>query len=312
MHKDISAQTESYRKLIPGIEEVLIPVFLCLFELISRTTTAACFQHLAAAVQIIALRGPENCKDCLAQQMFRSMRVSEARISIFSGKPSVFAARWWRTLLFLGTEKPPLHRLVDIMLFIPLCLGLSGQEIPLLQQITNLATSSTREVGLQERTMQLLAEVQDWWTEYETSMRGVDPAPEYRSPYRADDEQPSFVFFDTFTALTVSMYNATTVILQTILHVLSIRDSPAFLTSDRLFEKSHLDHVLSHCTSILQISPFHEDQCPVGFDIMCGAFPLKIVAIMSPDLEQRAKAVVTISKWNGLGLSYILKSELGS
>lgn len=123
-------------------------------------------------------------------------------------------------------------------------------------------------------------------------------------------DDPNFVFRNTYTALTVSIYNATAVVLHSILHALSMHGSS--ISSGNLEETSHLDQISLNCASILRISKMHEDRCPVGFDIMRGVFPLKIVAMLSLDSKQRTTAEVIIGKWgNDLGLGGLLRAQIG-
>lgn len=66
-------------RLIPGIEEVLIPIFLCLFEVLSTSSPAAILQHRAACCRVLEIMGPENCQEGVSHQIFKSMRLSDVR-----------------------------------------------------------------------------------------------------------------------------------------------------------------------------------------------------------------------------------------
>jgi hypothetical protein len=331
VHRDIKAQTDSCRWYIEGIErhraylrmsqgvvessedksgttpeDILVPLFLCFFEVYACTTPEACFQHLRAAVHALALRGPDQCREGMLSWLFRSFRVSDSGIAIFTGTPSVFAAPEWRAIPFEG-GKPPLQRLVDIMLFIPVCLSLSGQERPLLQHLQALASTGSYHIEVQERCMQLLEQLGEWRTQCERVGRSLVGA---RKSSDMDIDNPNFVFRNTYTALTVSIYNATAVVLHSILHALSMHGSS--ISSDNPSEASHIDQISRNCASILRISKIHEDRCPVGFDIMRGVFPLKTVAMLSVDSEQRAESELMIRKWGSdLGLGGLLRAQIG-
>jgi hypothetical protein len=102
LHRDIAAQKESCRWYVaslnrfrihlksrtekglvegnpnfaPEHEEILIPMFLCLFEAFTHATPAGIIQHLDAASKIVVLRGPHKCKSGIYHQMFVITRIS--------------------------------------------------------------------------------------------------------------------------------------------------------------------------------------------------------------------------------------------
>jgi hypothetical protein len=102
LYRDLAAQKEAYRwyvaslnrfrkhletqtekglvegnpEFVPDHEEILIPVFLGLFEAFTNATPAAVVQHVAAASKIVALRGPDNCNSGFYHQMFLITRLT--------------------------------------------------------------------------------------------------------------------------------------------------------------------------------------------------------------------------------------------
>lgn len=62
---------------IPDDEEILVPIILGLYEVYAGTTSDSVLHHVAAACEIIKMRGPENCKSGLVWPLFKAMRVSD-------------------------------------------------------------------------------------------------------------------------------------------------------------------------------------------------------------------------------------------
>lgn len=62
---------------IPDDEEILVPIILGLYEVYAGTTSDSVLHHVAAACEIIKMRGPANCKSGIVWPMFKAMRVSD-------------------------------------------------------------------------------------------------------------------------------------------------------------------------------------------------------------------------------------------
>lgn len=78
----LNAQRQSLSQLagpdrIPDGEEILVPIILGLYEVYAGTTSDSVLHHVAAACEIIKMRGPENCKSGVVWPMFKAMRVSD-------------------------------------------------------------------------------------------------------------------------------------------------------------------------------------------------------------------------------------------
>jgi hypothetical protein len=98
MHADAPILADSYRwyyhslisqrkalarlnnNTFPSNEECLAPVILALYEVYAGTSPSTVFQHLAAATQMLAMRGPENCSSDDSLFLFIALRVSEVRM----------------------------------------------------------------------------------------------------------------------------------------------------------------------------------------------------------------------------------------
>lgn len=78
----LNAQRMSLSRLndanrIPDDEEILVPIILGLYEVYAGTTSDSVLHHVAAACEIIKMRGPANCKSGVVWPMFKAMRVSD-------------------------------------------------------------------------------------------------------------------------------------------------------------------------------------------------------------------------------------------
>jgi hypothetical protein len=86
----LNAQRTSLARLggqrIPDDEEILVPIILGLYEVYAGTTSDSVLLHVAAAAEIIKLRGPDNCRSGIVWPLFKAMRSSDVcyRLSIFS------------------------------------------------------------------------------------------------------------------------------------------------------------------------------------------------------------------------------------
>lgn len=80
----LNAQRMSLSRLngpnrIPDDEEILVPIILGLYEVYAGTTSDSVLHHVAAACEIIKMRGPANCKSGVVWPLFKAMRVSDVR-----------------------------------------------------------------------------------------------------------------------------------------------------------------------------------------------------------------------------------------
>jgi hypothetical protein len=215
------------------------------------------------------------------------------------GMPSRFASEEWRTIPFGEQGKSLLHQLVDIILFIPLFLVQVGYFGPMDGTVRKIATSDTLPIGLERNYGRLEVQLEKWWEAYKSSdpeesemlftMTGPEPQ-EYKKVPGVQYSPTLFLQRDSVTAFTVSLYNATSLIVHTILHALSI-------VSERLGQRSphpgkanyHLKQAIIHSNSILDISSHQQEKKPNGMDFMRTMFPLRIVYLFSPP-EQSTKA----------------------
>lgn len=292
-----------YGRLIPGVEELLIPIFLCLFEMFSTSTPAAVLQHRAACCRVLEIMGPENCQEGVSHQVFKSMRLSDACLVIMMGKRSIFESSIWATVPFQQQPKPMTHQLVDIMIKIPAILtSCTGRTVPLHMIESYIRSLDHGYDLLADECLSMLQDLDEWWRQFEEDtyvlgLRELSPNLVHPETFRTSGKQFSpmmYIYRDISTAHTVAVYNSTNVILHMILNVLASNNT----YSPRSLEVSHTDLALSHCTSIILMAEHQERTCPPGFDFMRSTFTLKVVAALSPYPGQRAKAASLIKMWS--------------
>lgn len=64
----------SLSRTMPNEGDILSPVVLSLFELVSSTTPTGWIDHQLGAASMMQMRKPENCRDGLVHLIFRTMR----------------------------------------------------------------------------------------------------------------------------------------------------------------------------------------------------------------------------------------------
>ncbi|KAF2802303.1 uncharacterized protein BDZ99DRAFT_483037 [Mytilinidion resinicola] len=290
-HQDVSVMTDSYRwystglalqrgcisdleeSHIPGIEEVIVPMVMSLYEVVASTTQTSVFHHLDAASNVLNMRGPTNCTTGLPHQLLKVMRVTSANVSLMTNSPSLFSSRPWLTLPFSANPKQPLQLLTDIILSIPHCLSLSGRRCSLVQFFDAPPSNQTIRASIFSRATDLQTALLAWHQTH---------------------SEPTFR--DTLTALTACTYHAASLVVQLILSATSPFPS-ASPSSSLTASHSHSRSVASHATSILQISRFLEYLRPVGFDLMRSIFALAVVALLSPSEGQKGEATKMLERW---------------
>lgn len=114
----------------------------------------------------------------------------------------------------------------------------------------------------------------------------------------------SMVLPDSFTALTAATYEATRLILSLLLN--KVKPPPAEPPATPSIVKSEfpddsppslVDIATMSAKSILNITSFLESTHPVGFDFMRSVFPLVVVGILGPQMEQQKFAQQMLERW---------------
>jgi hypothetical protein len=108
----LNAQRMSLARLggqrIPDDEEILVPIILGLYEVYAGTTSHSVLLHVAAACEIIKMRGPSNCRSGVVWPLFKAMRSSDVGYSCSMFNHHTHANRHKKRSY--STSPPSLHR----------------------------------------------------------------------------------------------------------------------------------------------------------------------------------------------------------
>ena len=212
------------------------------------------------------------------------------------GIPSRFSSQAWRTIPFGENGKTLLHQLVDIIMFIPLCLAQVGHMGPMDRTVMKLAECDTLPPGLEQNYRLLQRQLESWWEAYEATppedsemlFTMIDSNPKRYQKVPGVEYSPTlFLEQDSVTGFTISLYNCTSLIVHTVLQALSISSERLGHTSDSANSKYHLKQAIIHSNSILEISNQQQKKKPNGMDFMRTMFPLRIVEMLSPPAQSK-------------------------
>jgi hypothetical protein len=227
-------------------------------------------------------------------------------MAISAGFPSQFSSESWRTKPFNERGKTLFHQLIDIMLVIPASLAHAGLVGPMDLMILKLSKSDNLPAGMERKYRQLLEQLENWWETYQRSPAELapeklfklsEPTLKYEEVEEVAQYSPTlFLHRDTVTAFNVSLYNATSLILHTILRAIAIASERSTPRSDPSGDsKYHLKEAIAHSNSILHISATHQEKKPVGADFMRNMFPLKMVILLSPPEQSEQARILAAS-----------------
>ncbi|PVI00830.1 hypothetical protein DM02DRAFT_493388, partial [Periconia macrospinosa] len=278
----LNCQRQSLDRLgvdvIPTEEEILVPIILSLYEVFAGTTTTSIWHHLSAAIRIIAMRGPQNCRG-VTFPMFKAMRVSDAHLSIVFNRPSVFASPEWMTIPFQGQLRNAHMLLVDILISIPECIGMVSMYVGNMRSFF----ASPFPPGI-----------------------NLCPA-EQRAPRFLTPGTSVLTLPESFVALSAATYEAIRLILCLLLDKISSEwsrsptmsvKSPASASPVSFGPSlSHMDTAIASSKAILDISAHMESKHPVGFDFMRSVFPLVVVVCIAPREEEERLGRKMLERW---------------
>ncbi|CAI6331715.1 unnamed protein product [Periconia digitata] len=315
----LECQRQSLQRLgvhaIPNEEEILVPIILSLYEVFAGTTTTSIWHHLSAAIRIIAMRGPQNCRG-VTFPMFKAMRVSDAHLSMVFNKPSVFSSPEWMTIPFENQIKNAPMILADILLLTPSCIGLCNPRAGNMRSFFASPIPPGTDLGpAEQRTRQLLRSLDDWAIRFPhlLAATGADQTVTIdmqrlaiSSPRSPTPEEPHLTLPDSFVALTAATYEANRLILTMLLDKVSADWSQSPTESVRSTTStspispatsSLMDMAFASSKSILEISEYMESKHPVGFDFMRSVFPLVVVACIGPGEERMRTGRRMLERW---------------
>ena len=334
----LNAQRMSLARLnssgrIPDDEEILVPIILGLYEVYAGTTSDSVLHHVAAACEIIKMRGPENCKSGIVWPMFKAMRTSDvshcsnrdngvvltihqAQKALVLNKPSVFASPDWMTIPFIDMPRNAHHDLGDIMLMIPDCTGLCGINGSLRTFFNSPFTPNVDLEPCRRRTKELIANLDEWAAAYPYLAK---PAPGLQimetnmANLSVSGVKPAFegskdvILPDAFIALTIATFEAVQLTLTLLLYKLNTQDPKLYEANARSSSASSsfsaptspalFEQAVQSAEVILKTAGHLEGTKTVGFDFIRSVTPVVVVAILGPTQELTSNAMAMLKRW---------------
>jgi hypothetical protein len=185
--------------------------------------------------------------------------------------------------------------------------------------VLRIAKSDTLPPGLEQNYRRLLEQLENWWRAYES----ISPE-ELEMLFTISDSMPQkyekvegvgysptlFLQRESNNALTASLYHATSLIVHTILHALSIASErlgrPTSLPSR---SKYHLKQAIVHSNMIIEFSTQRQAEEPNRMEFLRPStrFPLLVVKMLSPP-EQSVKATNLIRQYH---ISKAMANKIG-
>ncbi|KAJ3540436.1 hypothetical protein NM208_g5067 [Fusarium decemcellulare] len=138
---------------IPSEREICTSLMLMYYEMFNPTTVGSWVTHLRGTVELLVLRGPQNCQQGPSHHMFRSLRLVMAHASIRTHLTSSFSAPDWCSVPFAQSSKSAMDTLLDTIYELSSLLKFSTSEqyehsLPgRLQAIIESVTASERSYG---------------------------------------------------------------------------------------------------------------------------------------------------------------------
>ncbi|KAI4674301.1 uncharacterized protein J4E84_010676 [Alternaria hordeiaustralica] len=315
----LSAQRTSIARLkndaIPDEEEVLVPLIMSLYELYVGATATGAMSHIAAAAEIMNMRGPSNCGSGAIWPLFKGIRSSDAHKSVVFNRKSVYASHDWMTLPFIGKPRDAHQTLADIELMVPHCFAML--EIPGSMRVL-FSTPIPSHVDVRpckELACKLIRQLDDWAAAYphltnlSRSPRGGTPVERGTSTLpkpntRQGSPKSTTSSPNTFIALIASNYMADRLVLSMLMYK-THTESTAPIESHEMPTPYYFDVATKATTDIIEAAAEIEQAQTPGFDLLRSIAPVMAVAFAAPTMGLRKDAVDTMTRWarriGGLG-----------
>ncbi|OAA60324.1 hypothetical protein SPI_05448 [Niveomyces insectorum RCEF 264] len=291
---DVMRCGNSEPQKIPDSQQICVPLMFSYFEFMKGSGTAWT-QHMAAAVEMLLVRGPAKCQTGLEHAMFRSIRPYDGFRALLTGERSKLDAQEWRTIPFAENAKIALDFIVDILLSLPRQLDLPpGQHLR--ESIQSLPTlSPAAQDALEVRLYALLHKLQDWrwYFEHRHGAGGDSTNHNLDAATICTCERPipsssTYDYQDTLAAISIAVYDAISIVLYSVLLTLaSVKPSTALEIDPTLRYRSC---IFSHGSSILNAAAFQHFTDPYCGDTTRTNFAVQIVVLLGVDDAQRLQA----------------------
>ncbi|KAJ4336364.1 hypothetical protein N0V87_005515 [Didymella glomerata] len=321
----LNAQRQSLSRLtgpdrIPDDEEILVPIILGLYEVYAGTTSDSVLHHVAAACEIIKMRGPTKVKSGVVWPMFKAMRVSDAQKALILNKPSVFSSQDWMTIPFVNMPRNAHHDLADIMLMIPDCTSLCGINGSLRTFFNSPLPLNIDMEPCRERTRELIADLDHWAATYPYLAKpslGLQIVEANMANLSVSGVKPAFegsrnvILPDSFVALTIATFESVQITLTLLLHKLNTQDPKLNDASPRSSPSTSssmspppspppfalFNQAVRSAEIILKTAGHLEGTKTVGFDFIRSVTPVVVVAILGPTKEMMENAMAMLKRW---------------
>ncbi|TFA98783.1 hypothetical protein CCMA1212_009323 [Trichoderma ghanense] len=328
------------------IAEICVPIMFSFYEALQGASSDAELLHHAAATEMLERRGPENCVCGLAHSVMRSLRVREVRMlmirlyvnvilevgsscwltnlhlkafySIMQNRSANFSSPEWLSIPFQQKHKICYDRLIDILLSFTKVLRLPylDQKGATLRRSVNRVhdLSTTRKADIEERTMTVLAQLQEWWLQFsqehcemitlstQSSFTPENACMAVASPTSvlANPLSSSWMIAnnETLTASMLSLYSATHMILHTVLLVISLSKAPYCIGPDGQTEvDSHQAAISAYAMGVFNASMYLNTINPFCGDAVRTSFSMTIVSQFALEDTQRDEARRMLDQW---------------
>jgi hypothetical protein len=204
------------------------------------------------------------------------------------------------------------------MLCTPLYLIQAGHPGPMDQSVLRIAKSDTLPPGLEQNYRRLLEQLENWWGAYESIppeesemlFTISDSTPKKYEKVEGVEYSPTLFLRESNHALIASLYHATSLIVHTILHALSIASERLGRpTSPPSRSKYHLKQAIVHSNMIIEFSTQRLTQKPNRMEFLRPStrFPLLVAKMLSPP-EQSVKATNLIRQYH---MSKAMANKIG-
>ncbi|KAF1925930.1 uncharacterized protein M421DRAFT_68666 [Didymella exigua CBS 183.55] len=308
----LHAQRQSLSQLtgpdrIPDDEEILVPIILGLYEVYAGTTSDSVLHHVAAACEIIKMRGPANCNSGVVWPMFKAMRAADAQKALILNKPSVFSSHDWMTIPFANMPRNAHHDLADIMLMIPDCIALCKINGSLQTFFNTPFPPAIDLEPCRKRTKELIDNLDEWAATYPYLAK---PSPSLQiveanmANLAVSGVKPAFegsknvILPDSFVALTIAIFESVQIALRMLLHKMNTQDPKLNDLSPRSSPTSTSSIQAVRSAEVLLKTTGHlEGTKTVGFDFIRSVTPVVVVAILGPTTELKENAMAMLKRW---------------
>ncbi|KAH0497697.1 hypothetical protein TgHK011_004986 [Trichoderma gracile] len=298
--------------------EICVPIMFSFYEGLQGASSDAELLHHAAATEMLERRGPEKCVSGLAHSVMRSLRVREAFYSIMHNRSANFSSPEWLSIPFQQKHKICYDRLIDILLSFTKMLRLPYMNLKgatlrgSVHRVHDLST--TRKADIEQRTMTLLTQLQNWWLlfrqehcEIITLSSECPVSPEIArmtvaSPISVLTNPFSSSWMvannETLTASMLSLYSATHMILHTILLVISLSKPPYLMGPNGQTEvDAHQAAISVYATGVFNASMYLNMINPFCGDAVRTSYSMSIVSQFALEDTQRDEARRMLAQW---------------